>query len=86
MKRSARKLRDGGTTRNVDSSVERVQVKVSGWTDPRYVVTCNGRRLPLYPTESNGEFIAGVRYRAPGSRLSCSTGLFRCTRRWSSTS
>jgi uncharacterized protein (DUF2126 family) len=54
----------GGTIRNVDSSVERLQVKVSGWTDPRYVVVCNGRRLPLYPTESNGEFIAGVRFRA----------------------
>jgi uncharacterized protein (DUF2126 family)/transglutaminase-like putative cysteine protease len=54
----------GGTARYVDSSLERVQVKVRGMTDPRHVVTCNGMRLPLYPTGTNGEFVAGVRYRA----------------------
>jgi len=54
----------GGTARYVDSSVERMQVKVRGMTNPRHTVTCNGRRLPLHPTGTEGEFVAGVRYRA----------------------
>ena len=41
-----------------------MQVKVTGMTDPRYVLTCNGRRVPLHPTGVQGEFVAGVRYRA----------------------
>jgi uncharacterized protein (DUF2126 family) len=54
----------GGTVRYVDSSIERVQVKVNGLTDSRHIVTCNGRALPLQSTGTQGEFVAGVRYRA----------------------
>lgn len=53
-----------GTARYVDSSVERLEVKVSGMTDPRFVVSCNGRAVPLHPTGVGGEFVAGIRYRA----------------------
>lgn len=54
----------GGMARYVDSSLERIQLKVSGFTDSRYKVTCNGYVLPLRPTQIAGEFVVGVRYRA----------------------
>jgi uncharacterized protein (DUF2126 family) len=54
----------GGTARYVDSSVERLQVKVSGMTGTRHIVTCNRRPVPLQPTAVDGVFVAGIRYRA----------------------
>jgi uncharacterized protein (DUF2126 family) len=52
------------TSRYVDSSVERMQVKMSHMTGERYVVTCNGRPLPMTPTGTRGEYVAAVRYKA----------------------
>ncbi|MFN0018535.1 MAG: DUF2126 domain-containing protein [Pirellulaceae bacterium] len=54
----------GGTARYVDSSVERLQVKLRGLTESRYILTCNGRRVPLHPTGTKGEYVAGIRFRA----------------------
>ena len=54
----------GGAVRYVDSSLERLQLKVSGLPPQRYVLTCNGVPVPLRPTGRVGEFVAGVRYRA----------------------
>jgi uncharacterized protein (DUF2126 family) len=66
----AEETTSGQTVRAVDSSFERIQVKLSAFTtESRYVITCNGRRVPLYsvgehsPGEA-GAAVAGVRYRA----------------------
>ena len=66
-----------GTVRFVDSSVERLQVKVSGMAPDRYTLTCNGIPVPLHPTGTLGEYVAGVRYRAwqPPSALHPTIGV-----------
>jgi uncharacterized protein (DUF2126 family)/transglutaminase-like putative cysteine protease len=66
-----------GTARYVDSSVERIQVKLKGVTDGRYVLACNGKSVPLSSTGKQGEFVAGIRYRAwaPPSALHPTIGV-----------
>ena len=67
----------GGTARYVDSSLERLEVKVTGFNGNRHIVTANGRALPLQPTGRVGEYVCGVRYRAwqPPSALHPSIGV-----------
>ena len=66
-----------GTARYVDSSLEKVQVKLSGLNGDRYVLLVNGRRVPLVATGTKEEFVCGVRYRAwqPPSALHPTIGV-----------
>jgi uncharacterized protein (DUF2126 family)/transglutaminase-like putative cysteine protease len=61
----AEETTSGATGRSVDSSLERIQVKVTGLTmASRYAVSCNGRRVPLHSSGAHDEALAGIRYRA----------------------
>ncbi len=67
----------GGTARYVDSSLEKVQVKLNGLNGDRYVLLVNGRRVPLVATGTKEEFVCGLRYRAwqPPSALHPTIGI-----------
>ncbi|CDZ36642.1 transglutaminase family protein [Neorhizobium galegae] len=54
----------GGTVRYVDSSVERLQVRLETTNPSRYTVACNGRAVPLKATGTSGVSVAGVRFKA----------------------
>jgi uncharacterized protein (DUF2126 family)/transglutaminase-like putative cysteine protease len=66
-----------GTARYVDSSLERVQVKLKGLNSARYVLLCNGNRVPLVETGIQEEYVCGIRYRAwqPPSALHPTIGV-----------
>jgi uncharacterized protein (DUF2126 family)/transglutaminase-like putative cysteine protease len=67
----------GGNARYVDSSLERIEVRVTGMNQSRYVVTCNGDALPMQNTGTVGEYVAAVRYKAwnPPSSLHPTIGV-----------
>ncbi|MCV7152374.1 transglutaminase family protein [Mycolicibacterium pyrenivorans] len=54
----------GGTARYVDSSVERIQVRLIGADRQRYIVTVNGHPIPMLATDNPDVQVGGVRYRA----------------------
>lgn len=70
-------LSNSGTARFVDSSLERLQVKVSGFVQDRHILVCNGCRVPLRSTSVKSEFVAGIRYKAwnPPSALHPTVGV-----------
>jgi uncharacterized protein (DUF2126 family)/transglutaminase-like putative cysteine protease len=53
-----------GTARYVDSSVERIQIRIIGADRHRYVVTVNGYPVPLLATDNPDIHVGGVRYKA----------------------
>ncbi len=80
----------GGTSRFVDSSIERVQIMATGLTPGRHAVTVGGRELPLRALGVQGQYVAGLRYRAwqPASCLHPTIGvqtplMFDLYDRWS---
>lgn len=67
----------GGTVRYVDSSLDRLEIKGRGLIDGRHTIACNTVEMPLHSTGVQGEFVAGVRYRAwqPASCLHPTIGI-----------
>lgn len=70
-------MSSGGTARFVDSSLERIQVKLKDFNQARYLLLCNECSVPLKPTDIKGEYVCGIRYRAwqPPSALHPTIGI-----------
>ncbi|XPV68663.1 MAG: DUF2126 domain-containing protein [Halarcobacter sp.] len=66
-----------GTARYVDSSVERLQIKIENFNEDRYTLACNGVQIPLSKTPIEGVYVSGVRYKAwqPWSSLHPTIGV-----------
>ena len=54
----------GGTARYTDSSTERLQLRLDAADPDRYVVTCNGRPVPMQKTAIHSSSVGGVRFKA----------------------
>jgi uncharacterized protein (DUF2126 family) len=67
----------GGTSRFVDSSMERLEVRAEGLETERFDVLVNGLVVPLRSTGTAGEHVGGVRFRAwaPESSLQPHLGI-----------
>ncbi len=70
-------MSSSGTARFVDSSLERVQLTVKNTNKERYVISCNGRAVPLQYDATGDNGVSGIRFRAwqPPSALHPTIGV-----------
>ncbi len=70
-------MTSSGTSRYVDSSIERLEVSVQDFHPERYLILCNGIEVPLMGTDQEGKWVAGIRYKAwaPHSALHPTIGV-----------
>lgn len=57
-------MASSGTSRYVDSSVERLEIMVEDFNPERYWILCNSIKVPLVKTTYSGKYVASVRYKA----------------------
>jgi uncharacterized protein (DUF2126 family) len=54
----------GGVSRYVDSSLERLELRVIGGNPTRHALSVNGVDVPTHATDMDGVRVAGLRFRA----------------------